>query len=69
MKPLSYILADLIRDGEVTINIPGLDPEELDRLVNHEARETMQKMRYVLGCDDLTNGEKVAMLRGYMEGW
>lgn len=65
MKIANVILADLIRKGEVTVNIPGLDMEELARLIDGEAQRTLEKVAETLGCDELTDGEKVAVLRGY----
>ncbi len=65
MKHLNILLANLIRQGEVTVNIPGLDMDELAGLVDREAQRTLRKIAETVGCDELTDGEKVQILRGY----
>ncbi len=65
MKSLNMLLANLIRTGEVTVNIPGLDMDELKKLADGEAQRVLRKIGEILGCDELTDSEKVAMLRDH----
>ncbi len=65
MKYLDILLANLIRTGEVTVNIPGLDMDELRRLADGEAQRVLRKIAETLGCDELTDGEKITAIRGY----
>ncbi len=65
MKHLNILLANLIRQGEVTVNIPGLDMDELAGLVDCEAQRTLRKIAETVGCDELSDSEKVQILRGY----
>ena len=65
MKYLNIILANLIRQGEVTVNIPGLDMDELKKLADGEAQRVLRKIAEAVGCDELTDGEKIAMIREY----
>ncbi len=65
MKYLDILLANLIRQGKVTVDIPGLDMGELRRLADSEAQRVLRKIAEILGCNELTDSEKVAMIRGY----
>ncbi len=65
MKIVNTILANLIRRGEVTVNIPGLDMDELAGLVDSETQRTLRKIAETVSCDELTDGEKIAVIRDY----
>ncbi len=65
MKIVNTVLANLIRKGEVTVNIPGLDMDELAGLVDSEAQRTLREIAMTLACDELTDGEKITAIRGY----
>ncbi len=65
MKIVNTILAELIRQGKVTVDIPGLDAEELKRLADGEAQRVLRKIAGILGCDELSDSERVAMIRDY----
>ncbi len=65
MKIVNTILAELIRQGEVTVNIPGLDMGELKQLADGEAQRVLRKIAETVGCDELTDGEKITVIRGY----
>ncbi len=65
MKYLNMILANLIRKGEVTVNIPGLDMDDLKQLADGEAQRVLRKIGEILGCDELSDSERVAMIRDY----
>ncbi len=65
MKYLDILLTNLIRRGEVTVNIPGLDMGELKQLADGEAQRVLRKIGEILGCDELTDSEKIAAIRDY----
>ncbi len=65
MKIVNTILAELIRRGQVTVNIPGLDADELKQLADGEAQRVLRKIGEILGCDELTDSEKITAIRGY----
>ncbi len=65
MKYLDTLLANLLRGGKVTVDIPGLDMGELRRLADGEAQRVLRKIAETVGCDELTDSEKVQILRGY----
>lgn len=67
MKQLNIILANLIRQGEVTVDIPGMDIDELERLADSEAQRTLRKIAMTVACDELTDSEKITMLRANLE--
>ncbi len=66
MKIVNTILAELIRQGKVTVDIPGLDAGELKRLADGEAQRVLRRIGEILGCDELTDSERVAMIRDYL---
>ncbi len=66
MKIVNTILAELIRRGHVTVDIPGLDAGELKQLADGEAQRVLRKIGEILGCDELTDSERVAMIRDYL---
>ncbi len=65
MKIVNTILAELIRQGKVTVDIPGLDAEELKRLADGEAQRVLRKIAGILGCEEITDSEKIAMICEY----
>ncbi len=67
MKYLNTILANLIRKGAVTVDIPGMDINELERLADGEAQRVLRKIAGILGCDEITDSEKIMMIRNYFE--
>ena len=46
MKVVNVILADLIRRGQVTVEIPGLDMDRMEKMVHNQ---TQQLLRTVAG--------------------
>ncbi len=65
MQIVNTILANLIRRGEVTVNIPGLDMDELAGLVDSETQRTLREIAMTLACDELTDSEKIGMIRAH----
>ena len=67
MKRFNIILANLIRQGEVTVEIPGVDLAELERLADSEAQQTLREIAMTVASDELTDSEKIMMIREYFE--
>ncbi len=67
MKQFNIILANLIRQGEVTVDIPGVDLAELERLADSEAQRALREIAMTVASDELTDSEKIMMIRGYFE--
>ncbi len=67
MKQFNIILANLIRQGAVTVDIPGVDLAELERLADGEAQRVLRKIAGILSCDEITDSEKIMMIRNYFE--
>ncbi len=67
MKYFNIILANLIRRGEVTVDIPGVDLDELERLADSEAQRALRKIAMTVASDELTDSEKVMMIRDCFE--
>ncbi len=66
MKIVNTILAELIRQGKVTVDIPGLDMDELKKLANGEAQRVLRKIAETVACDELTDAEKFTMIRDHL---
>ncbi len=66
MKIVNTILAELIRQGKVTVDIPGLDMDELKKLANGEAQRVLRKIAETVACDELTDAEKITMIRDHL---
>ena len=60
---LLALLARLIDQGKVTVEIPGLDLDKLTVLVRDEAGKTLREISEVAYAEELTDGEKVAWIR------
>ncbi len=67
MKIINIILANLIRQGEVTVDIPGVDLAELERLADSEAQQALREIAMTAASDELTDSEKIMMIREYFE--
>lgn len=63
MKILNIVLADLIRRGKVTVDIPGLDMGELTRFLYSESAQTLREIESVVFAEEMTDGEKVAWIQ------
>ena len=67
MTMLQFVLSALIRNGKVTVEIPELDMDELRRAVENRAVDMLERVRGVVYEEEMTDGEKVAWLREYLE--
>ena len=59
MKILNNILADLIRRGKVTVDIPGLEMDCLTEYLHSEAARTLLDIKGVACAEEMTNEEKI----------
>lgn len=67
MTTLQFVLSTLIRNGKVTVETPELDMDELRRAVENRAEDMLERVRGVVYEEEMTDGEKVAWLREYLE--
>lgn len=66
MKWVQIILADLIRRGRVTVDIPGLDMDELRRALHGKADQTLCAVMNVAFDDEQTDREKVIEIQNIL---
>ena len=59
MKLLNIILAEQIRRGRVTVDIPGLDMDRLTEFLHSEAAHTLSEIAAVACSEEMTAEEKV----------
>lgn len=59
MKLLNIILAEQIRRGRVTVDIPGLDMDRLMEFLHSEAARTLSEIAAVACEEEMTAEEKV----------
>ena len=59
MTMLQSVLSALIRSGKVTVEITGMDMDELKKTVWNEAVDMLEVIEGVAYADELTDGEKV----------
>lgn len=67
MKILQTILANLIRQGKVTVEVPQLDLEELRRAVRNDAVYTLEEIEGIVWEEEMTDAEKVAWIQTRLE--
>ena len=59
MKILNVILAEQIRRGRVTVDIPGLDMDRLSEFLHSEAARALNEIAAVACAEEMTAEEKV----------
>ena len=59
MKLLNTILAEQIRQGRVTVDIPGLDMDRLTEFLSGEAARTLREVAAVACAEEMTGREKM----------
>ena len=59
MTTLQYVLSVLIRNGQVTVETPELDMEQLQRVVDGRAVRTLEYIEGIVFEEALTDREKV----------
>ena len=63
MKLLQNTLANLIRSGKVTVDIPGLDMDQLTQFLYSESAQTIRDIASVAYDDDLSPADKIYIIQ------
>ena len=65
MKQLDMLLANMIRSGKVTVEIPGI--EHIEAAMREESRRMLWEIAGIVFSDEMEDGEKIACLREMLE--
>ena len=65
MKQLDIMLANLIRNGRVTVDIPGI--EHIEAAFRQESRRMLEAVEAVVFSEEMADGEKIARLKERLE--
>lgn len=65
MKQLDIILANMIRSGKVTMEIPGI--EHIEAAMRERSRQMLWEIAGIVFSDEMEDGEKIACLREMLE--
>ena len=63
MKLLQNTLANLIRSGKVTVDIPNLDMDQLTQFLYSESAQTLRDIASVAYDDDLSPEHKIYIIQ------
>ena len=63
MKLLQNTLANLIRSGKVTVDIPNLDMDQLTQFLYSESAQTLRDVPSVAYDDDLSPEDKIYIIQ------
>ncbi len=63
MKLLQNTLANLIRSGKVTVDIPNLDMDQLTQFLYSESAQTLRDVASVAYDDDLSPEDKIYIIQ------
>lgn len=63
MKLLNTILAQELRQGRVTVEIPGLDMDRLSDFLHSEAARTINEIAVIACSEEMTVEEKVSIIQ------
>ena len=63
MKLLQNTLANLIRSGKVTVDIPNLDMDQLTQVLYSESAQTLRDIASVAYDDDLSPEDKIYIIQ------
>ena len=63
MKLLQNTLANLIRSGKVTVDIPNLDMDQLTQFLYSESAQTLRDIASVAYGDDLSPADKIDIIQ------
>ena len=67
MTMLQSVLSALIRSGKVTVEITGMDMDELKKTVWNEAVDMLEDIEGVAYADEMTDREKVEWIQKRLE--
>ena len=65
MKRFDLILANMIRNGKVTVEIPGI--EHIEAAIQEESRQMLWEIAGIVFSDEMEDGEKIARLKEMLE--
>ncbi len=65
MKQLNIILANMIRSGKVTVEIPGI--EHIEAAMQEKSRQMLWEIAGIVFSDEMEDREKIACLREMLE--
>ena len=63
MKLLQNTLANLIRSGKVTVDIPNLDMDQLTQFLYSESAQTLRDVASVAYDDDLSPADTIYIIQ------
>lgn len=66
---LKEVLAALVRQGQVAVEVPGLDMERLEAILRSRCMQTLRRVKMVIHSEDISDAEKIEILCRYLEGW
>lgn len=69
MRLFNLLVAQAIRNGDIIVHTPDLDLEELERILHDRMMESMRRIAQVVYCDEMTDQEKVELLKDEMVLW
>ena len=67
MTTLQVVLAQLIRSGKVTVEIPNLDMDRLREAVRNDAVTTLEEIQGVVCEEEMTDTDKVVWIQKRLE--
>ncbi len=67
MKLFQIVLANLIRGGKVTVELPNIDLDKLRGATRHYYESLLEQIQGILYADDMTDGEKLAEIQTLVE--
>ena len=65
MKSLELILANMIRSGKVTVEIPGI--EHIEAAMREKSRQMLWEIAGIVFSGEMEDGEKIARLKEMLE--
>lgn len=63
MTTLQIVLANLIRRGKVTVEIPNFDMDKLREAMWNEAEQTLWDIKGIVYEEEMTDAEKVEWIQ------
>lgn len=67
MKTLQMVLAQLIRGGKVTVEIPNLDVDKLAAALREESAQTLRDIAWCVYEEGLSDTDRVKYIRKLLD--
>ncbi len=67
MKTLRAVLAYLIRQGKVTVEIPNFDMDKFREAVRSEAGQMLEEVEGIVWAEEMTDHEKMEWIQNRLE--